>query len=106
MEKTTAWRRISYSQWRFSNPGSVTWRIIPFSKWLVIMVSKSPNWGYSPSKMASMAYEWRLLWLELILQVGKIIKHPKRNIFRIRKRKSFRESYEKPILMILQVSHL
>ena len=27
-----------------------TWRIIPFSKWLITMVSKSPNWGYSPSK--------------------------------------------------------
>ena len=28
-----------------------TWRIIPFSKWLVIMVSKSPNWGCgTPSK--------------------------------------------------------
>ena len=27
-----------------------TWRIIPISKWLVTMVSKSPNWGCSPSK--------------------------------------------------------
>ena len=27
-----------------------TWRIIPISKWLITMVSKSPNWGYSPSK--------------------------------------------------------
>ena len=27
-----------------------TWRIIPFSKWLITMVSKSPNWGCSPSK--------------------------------------------------------
>ena len=26
------------------------WRIIPFSKWLITMVSKSPNWGYSPCK--------------------------------------------------------
>ena len=25
----------------------VTWRIILFSKWLITMVSKSPNWGYS-----------------------------------------------------------
>ena len=24
-----------------------TWRIIPFSKWLIIRVSKSPNWGCS-----------------------------------------------------------
>ena len=28
-----------------------TWRIIPVSKWLVTIVSKSPKWGYSP-------YEW------------------------------------------------
>ena len=27
-----------------------TWRIIPVSKWLITMVSKSPNWGYSPYK--------------------------------------------------------
>ena len=27
-----------------------TWRIIPISKWLITMVCKSPNWGYSPSK--------------------------------------------------------
>ena len=27
-----------------------TWRIIPFSKWLINMVSKSPNWGCSPYK--------------------------------------------------------
>ena len=27
-----------------------TWRIIPVSKWLVTMVSKSPKWGYSPYK--------------------------------------------------------
>ena len=26
------------------------WRIIPFRKWLITMVSKSPKWGYSPSK--------------------------------------------------------
>ena len=33
-------------------PGVVhrtTWRIIPFSKWLITIVSKSPKWGYSPS---------------------------------------------------------
>ena len=29
---------------------SITWRIIPFSKWLITMVSKSPKWSYSPSK--------------------------------------------------------
>ena len=27
-----------------------TWRIIPVSKWLITMVSKSPKWGYSPYK--------------------------------------------------------
>ena len=27
-----------------------TWRIIPLSKWLITMVSKSPKWGYSPYK--------------------------------------------------------
>ena len=27
-----------------------TWRIIPFSKWLITMVDKSPNWVYSLSK--------------------------------------------------------
>ena len=27
-----------------------TWMIIPVSKWLITMVSKSPNWGCSPSK--------------------------------------------------------
>ena len=30
------------------HPGS--WSIIPFSKWLITMVSKSPNWGCSLSK--------------------------------------------------------
>ena len=25
-----------------------TWRIIPVSKWLITMVSKSPNWAFSP----------------------------------------------------------
>ena len=29
-----------------------TWRIIPFSKWLITMVSKSPKWDCSPSKWA------------------------------------------------------
>ena len=31
-------------------PGKHTWRIIPFSKWLITMVGKSPKLGYSPSK--------------------------------------------------------
>ena len=31
---------------------AIAWRIIPFSKWLITMDSKSPNWGYSPSKWA------------------------------------------------------
>ena len=29
-----------------------TWRIIPFSKWLITMVSKSPNLGLFPFQMA------------------------------------------------------
>ena len=33
-----------YTSWQ------CTWRIIPFSKWLITIVSKSPKWGYSPSK--------------------------------------------------------
>ena len=32
------------------SPGMGTWRIIPFSKWLITTVSKSPKWGYSPYK--------------------------------------------------------
>ena len=32
------------------SPTGPTWRIIPVSKWLITMVSKSPKWGYSPSK--------------------------------------------------------
>ena len=28
----------------------IAWRIIPVSKWLTPMVSKSPKWGYSPYK--------------------------------------------------------
>ena len=35
-----------------------TWRIIPVSKWLISMVSKSPKWGYSPYKWPFMAYKW------------------------------------------------
>ena len=35
---------------RIYNEGP-TWRIIPVSKWLVTMVSKSPKWGYSPYKL-------------------------------------------------------
>ena len=39
-----------------------TWRIIPFSKWLLTMVSKSPNWGWSSYKWPNfMAYNWGLL---------------------------------------------
>ena len=36
----------------------LTWRIIPFSKWLKTMISKSPKWGYSPSKWP----KWLILW--------------------------------------------
>ena len=35
--------------------GTGAWRIIPLSKWLITMVSKSPKWGNSP-------YKW-LNWL-------------------------------------------
>ena len=35
---------------RLQAAGTGTWRIIPVSKWLITMVSKSPNWGYSPYK--------------------------------------------------------
>ena len=33
-----------------SSDFSPTWRIIPVSKWLIIMVSKSPKYGSYPSK--------------------------------------------------------
>ena len=33
-----------------------TWRIIPFSKWLITVVSKSPNWGCSPSKWPTLLF--------------------------------------------------
>ena len=36
--------------WNINEPIRITWRIIPFSKWLITMVSKSPNWGCSPYK--------------------------------------------------------
>ena len=35
-----------------------TWRIIPFSKWLITMVSKSPKWDYSPYKWP----KWLIYW--------------------------------------------
>ena len=34
----------------FQGSPSSTWRIIPFSKWLITIVSKSPKWGGFPSK--------------------------------------------------------
>ena len=34
-----------------NNGKKPTWRTIPVSKWLITMVSKSPNWGYSPYKL-------------------------------------------------------
>ena len=34
-----------------------TWRIIPFSMWLITMVSKSRNWGCGPPS------KWPFLWL-------------------------------------------
>ena len=30
------------------SPCATTWRIIPFPMWVISMVSKSSNWGYSP----------------------------------------------------------
>ena len=44
------WTERAGSIWKKSRTTKKTWRIIPFSKWLITMVSKSPNWGYSPSK--------------------------------------------------------
>ena len=32
------------------NTRPIAWMIIPVSKWLITMVSKSPKWGYSPYK--------------------------------------------------------
>ena len=43
-----------------------TWRIIPFSKWLIALVNKSPNWGYSPSK-----WPFHGLKIEVILTTYK-----------------------------------
>ena len=55
-----------------------TWRIIPVSKWLVSMVSKSAEWGCSPSKGPFMAKTIRMsnhLLTGMNLQVGAL--HPK-----------------------------
>ena len=48
-EKLMNWSNEKKLDWLF-DIGDYTWRIIPFSKWLVTMVSKSPNWGYFPYK--------------------------------------------------------
>ena len=42
---------------------SSTWRIIPFSKWLITMVNKSPKWDCFPKKNAppQRANKWGLL---------------------------------------------
>ena len=42
--------RLSGSPKKERISSSNTWRIIPLNKWLITMVSKSPKWGYSPSK--------------------------------------------------------
>ena len=47
------WVRVAKMSTRGVGKGTellCTWRIIPFSKWLITMVSKSPKWGYSPYK--------------------------------------------------------
>ena len=46
-------------------PGPGTWRIIPFSKWLITMVSKSPKWVISLPNGLNRGYYYRLaghLW--------------------------------------------
>ena len=40
-----AGERTTPVSWIFWGP-PCTWRTIPVSKWLITMVSKSPNWGY------------------------------------------------------------
>ena len=40
---------VNVALWTAGSCGH-TWRIIPFNKWLITMVSKSPKWGCSPSK--------------------------------------------------------
>ena len=42
--------RISMASRMLFVGSPLTWRIIPNSKWLITMVSKSPKWGCSPSK--------------------------------------------------------
>ena len=39
-----------------------TWRIIPVSKWLITMVSKSPKWDCSP-------YKWPI-WYDPLSRKG------------------------------------
>ena len=52
--------------YRVSDFSWITWRIIPLSKWLIAMVSKSPNWGCSPSKwpkwLINRGYELLTKW--------------------------------------------
>ena len=45
-EKDTSSNELRIYQLMLVDPGVSTWRIIPVSKWLITMVSKSPNWGY------------------------------------------------------------
>ena len=45
-----SWLMADMVEEMFINWKGSTWRIIPGSKWLITMVSKSPKWGYSYSK--------------------------------------------------------
>ena len=47
---------IMFLRWVVQPP--TTWRIIPLSKWLITMVSKSPNWGCSPYKWPKWLLDW------------------------------------------------
>ncbi len=48
---------------------NIAWRIIPVSKWLTTMVSKSPKWGYSPYKWP----KWLIMEVTNYLLTGMIL---------------------------------
>ena len=53
-----------------------TWRIIPLSRWLITMVSKSPKWGYSPDKWPKWLINgvlYNYLLSGMILQEGVMV---------------------------------
>ena len=59
-------KRTSNSFWCFFFGVGGTWRIIPGLVWLIAMLSKSPDWGYSLSKSPKRPKKWGLLntyWL-------------------------------------------